>query len=157
MDERIKFMKEAIHLAKENIKLNNGGPFGSVVVKNGQIIGRGINSVTTENDPTAHAEINAIREACSVLNSFQLDDCDIYTSCEPCPMCLGAIYWARPRRIIFAASQEDAGKAGFDDSRIYHEFSLPGEMRTIPSEQILQKEAQQVFEMWNNSEHKIPY
>ncbi len=157
MDEKIKFMQEAINLAKENLKLQNGGPFGAIVVKNGKIIGRGVNTVTTQNDPTAHAEVNAIREACSNLNSFQLEDCEIYSSCEPCPMCLGAIYWARPKKLYFAASRNDAAKAGFDDSKIYKEIELPVTARELPSEQLMHKEAAHVFNTWNNLKNKEEY
>ena len=119
MLEQEKFMQEAINLAKQNLKLKNGGPFGAVVVRNGRIIGKGVNTVTSQNDPTAHAEINAIREACENLNSFQLTGCEIFSSCEPCPMCLGAIYWARPKKVWFSATRHDAAEAGFDDSEIY--------------------------------------
>jgi guanine deaminase len=157
MDNRKKFMEEAINLAKQNLKHKNGGPFGAVVVKDGKIIGRGVNSVTTQNDPTAHAEVNAIREACSTINSFQLDDCEIYSSCEPCPMCLGAIYWARPKKFYYAATREDAARAGFDDSEIYREIQLPIQQRKIPSEQIMETEANQVFITWVNLEHKVEY
>jgi len=150
-------MQEAIDLAKQNLKLKNGGPFGAVVVRDGKIIGRGVNSVTSQNDPTAHAEVNAIREACAVINSFQLDDCEIYSSCEPCPMCLGAIYWARPKKFYYAATREDAAKAGFDDSEIYREIQLPIQSRKIPSEQLMESEANQVFETWIDLEHKTEY
>lgn len=150
-------MQEAIDLAKQNLKLKNGGPFGAVVVKDGKIIGRGVNSVTSQNDPTAHAEVNAIREACAVINSFQLDDCEIYSSCEPCPMCLGAIYWARPKKFYYAATREDAAKAGFDDSEIYREIQLPIQSRKIPSEQLMESEANQVFQTWIELEHKTEY
>jgi guanine deaminase len=157
MQHQKKFMQEAIDLARQNLKHKNGGPFGAVVVKDGKIIGRGVNSVTTQNDPTAHAEVNAIREACAVINSFQLDDCEIYSSCEPCPMCLGAIYWARPKKFYYAATREDAAKAGFDDSEIYREIQLPINSRRIPSEQLLEQEANQVFQTWIELEHKTEY
>jgi len=157
MQQQNKFMQEAIDLAKQNLKLKNGGPFGAVVVRDGKIIGRGVNSVTSQNDPTAHAEVNAIREACAVINSFQLDDCEIYSSCEPCPMCLGAIYWARPKKFYYAATREDAAKAGFDDSEIYREIQLPIQSRKIPSEQLMESEANQVFETWIDLEHKTEY
>lgn len=150
-------MEEAINLAKQNLKHKNGGPFGAVVVKDGKIIGRGANTVTTQNDPTAHAEVNAIREACSTINSFQLEECEIYSSCEPCPMCLGAIYWARPKKFYYAATREDAARAGFDDSEIYREIQLPIQQRKIPSEQIMETEANQVFITWVNLEHKVEY
>jgi tRNA(Arg) A34 adenosine deaminase TadA len=152
-----KFMQEAIDLAKQNLKHKNGGPFGAVVVKDGKIIGRGVNSVTSQNDPTAHAEVNAIREACTVINSFQLDDCEIYSSCEPCPMCLGAIYWARPKKFYYAATREDAAKAGFDDSEIYREIQLPVNRRKIPSEQLMKPEAMEVLETWIDLDHKTEY
>jgi guanine deaminase len=157
MQQQGKFMQEAIDLAKQNLKLKNGGPFGAVVVKDGKIIGRGVNSVTSQNDPTAHAEVNAIREACAVINNFQLDDCEIYSSCEPCPMCLGAIYWARPRKFYYAATREDAAKAGFDDSEIYREIQLPIQSRKIPSEQLMEMEANQIFQTWIDLEHKTEY
>lgn len=157
MQNKIKFMKEAINLARENLKLKNGGPFGAVVVKDGKIIGRGMNSVTSTNDPTAHAEVNAIREACENLQSFQLTDCDIYSSCEPCPMCLGAIYWSRPRKLYFAASREDATKAGFDDVVIYQEIALPITKRKLPTEQFSHSEANELFDTWNKIESKIEY
>ncbi|MBN2172976.1 MAG: nucleoside deaminase [Bacteroidales bacterium] len=157
MQEKIKFMKAAIELAKENLKSKNGGPFGALVVKNGKIIGKGINQVVSHNDPTAHAEIIAIREACKYLEDYQLDDCEIYTSCEPCPMCLGAIYWARPKKIYFAASRNDAESAGFDDSHIYREIELPNGKRKIPAEQILEQEAIDVFTNWKKLIDKPEY
>lgn len=157
MEDKFKFMQEAVNLAKENLKLKNGGPFGAIVVKDGKIIGRGVNTVTTQNDPTAHAEINAIRDACNFLDNFQLEDCEIYSSCEPCPMCLGAIYWARPRKLYFAATQNDASMAGFDDSKIYKEMELPVEARELLSEQLLQEEAVHVFTIWNDLENKTEY
>jgi len=150
-------MSEAIKLAKENILSNNGGPFGAVVVKEGKIIGRGNNTVTSDNDPTAHAEVNAIRDACKNLDSFQLEDCEIYTSCEPCPMCLGAIYWARPKKIYYAGTQQDAANAGFDDSYIYEEIGLPMNERKIPVEQILNNKILEVFDEWKNLDKKTPY
>ncbi|RLD59970.1 MAG: tRNA-specific adenosine deaminase [Bacteroidetes bacterium] len=155
--DKQKFMQEAIWLAQENLDKKNGGPFGAVVVKNGKIIGKGVNTVTTNNDPTAHAEVNAIRDACKNIESFQLDDCEIYSSCEPCPMCPGAIYWARPAKLYFAATKDDAASAGFDDSEIYREIALPKENRKIPTEQILQKEARQVFTQWVNMDNKTEY
>lgn len=150
-------MAEAIRLAGSNIATGNGGPFGAVVVKDGKIIAGGSNQVTVNNDPTAHAEIVAIREACTVLNSFQLDDCEIYCSCEPCPMCLGAIYWARPKKIYYAAGRKDAAEAGFDDDFIYREISLNPADRTIEAEQFMQGEAVEVFRKWKESENKIEY
>ncbi len=151
------YMKEAIRLSKQNIKNGTGGPFGAVIVKDGKIIASGTNCVTSSNDPTAHAEVVAIRNACKTLNTFQLDDCEIYSSCEPCPMCLGAIYWARPKKIYFAASRIDAAASGFDDSLIYDEISLPIEHRKIKSEQLLQEEAKSVFDDWDNLTNKIEY
>jgi tRNA(Arg) A34 adenosine deaminase TadA len=150
-------MAEAIRLAAENLNHKRGGPFGAVVVKNGEIIGRGVNTVVSGNDPTAHAEINAIREACLFLGSFQLDGCEIYTSCEPCPMCMGAIYWARPSKIYYAASRYDAENAGFDDSHIYRELVTPINNRKIPIQQVMEAEAREVFKKWIDLEHKVKY
>ena len=141
MKEKEGFMREAIRLSIENMRAGNGGPFGAVVVKDGKIIARGFNQVTSSNDPTAHAEVVAIREACKVLNSFQLDDCEIYTSCEPCPMCLGAIYWARPSKMYYANTKKDAANIGFDDQFIYEELDLPLDKRQLSAEQLLQDEA----------------
>ncbi len=157
MQDKIKFMQAAIDLARENLKFKNGGPFGAVIVKNGKIIGRGVNTVTTNNDPTAHAEVNAIREACENLNTFQLEGCDIYSSCEPCPMCLGAIYWARPRKLFFATSREDAAKAGFDDAEIYKELELPFTKRKLPTEQLMKSEGEEIFKTWIDCEFKTEY
>lgn len=157
MPQNENFMQEAIELAKRNLDLKNGGPFGAIVVKDGKVVGRGANTVTSTNDPTAHAEINAIRDACKTLDSFQLNDCEIYSSCEPCPMCLGAIYWARPKKLYFAASRQDASDAGFDDEEIYKEIELPVDNRKLPSKQILQSEARKVFKLWTDLEHKIQY
>ncbi|MCK4699640.1 MAG: nucleoside deaminase, partial [Bacteroidales bacterium] len=134
-----------------------GGPFGAVIVKDGKIIAQGANEVTSTNDPTAHAEIVAIRKACKVLGSFQLDGCEIYTSCEPCPMCMGAIYWARPKRVFFAGSRKDAEEVGFDDSHIYKELSLPFSSRKIPIKQIMAEEARKIFEEWMNDDKKVNY
>ena len=126
------FMREAIKLATEAVNSGQGGPFGAVVVKEGEIVGRGNNKVTTTNDPTAHAEVTAIREACKNLNTYQLEDCEIYTSCEPCPMCLGAIYWARPKIVYFGCTKKDAAEIDFDDDFIYKEIALSNEERKIP-------------------------
>ena len=156
-EQNNKFMKRAIELAKENANSTNGGPFGAVIVKDGKIIGEGFNSVTTNNDPTAHAEINAIRDACKNLNSYQLDDCELYASSEPCPMCLGAIYWARVKKIYYACSLEEAKNHNFDDVFIYNEFAKPKEKRLIPSEQIVQKEGMEIFKYWANNKKKINY
>ena len=157
MEQHKKFMREAIQLAAQNVHGNNGGPFGAVVVKDGQIIGRGTNLVTRKNDPTAHAEIVAIREACSTLNTFNLEGCALYSSCEPCPMCLGALYWANISKLYYASTKEDAARANFDDSHIYEEFNLPKQDRRIPSLQLMREEAVMVFEKWIISEKKIPY
>lgn len=151
------FMQEAIDLAKKNMESGNGGPFGAIVVKDGKIIGKGSNKVTSDNDPTAHAEITAIRNACKNLNSFQLDGCEIYTSCEPCPMCLGAIYWARPGKVYYAATKDDAADAGFDDEFIYKELATSIDQRQIPMKQLLRDKAQLVFEGWKKKEGKIEY
>lgn len=155
-DER--HIREAIALSREGMERNDGGPFGCVIVKNGVVIGRGNNRVTSTNDPTAHAEVVAIREACQALGSFQLTGCTLYTSCEPCPMCLGAIYWARPDRIVFAATREDAAAAGFDDQLIYDELPLPAELRRIPTNaRLLRSEAQAVFHAWMEKPDKTAY
>jgi tRNA(Arg) A34 adenosine deaminase TadA len=150
-------MKEAIRLAVENVESGNGGPFGAVVVKDGKIIARGMNQVTHTNDPTAHAEIIAIRKACEVLNSFQLTGCEIYSSCEPCPMCLGAIYWARPDKLYYAGSKEDAASMHFDDQFIYEEMALPMEQRKLFTRQMMREEAWEAFKKWNESPLKKDY
>jgi len=156
-EQQKEFMQEAINLALENVKSGNGGPFGAVIVKDNKIIARGANAVTSSNDPTAHAEVMAIRNACKKLKTFQLDDCEIYTSCEPCPMCLGAIYWARPKKIYFACTKKDAAEINFDDSFIYEEIPLPIEKRKIPTEQIMRNEAVKVFTAWKEKDDKIEY
>lgn len=150
-------MDRAIELAKTGMQNNQGGPFGCVVVKNGSIIAEGNNRVTSDNDPTAHAEIIAIRNACKTLDDFQLSECEIYTSCEPCPMCLGAIYWARPKRVYYAARREDAADAGFDDDFIYRELDLSPEERSIPMIQTEQKNAVELFEEWKQKDDKTDY
>jgi guanine deaminase len=150
-------MREAIALSTHNVKTGNGGPFAAVIVKDGRIIARGTNHVTTENDPTAHAEIVAIREACRTLGSFQLTGCDVYTTCEPCPMCLGAIYWARPDRIFYANTRSDAKAIGFDDDFIYEEISRPLEARAIPMSQMMNDEALEAFNAWKNTNDKTHY
>ena len=150
-------MKEAIKIAIESMRSNSGGPFGAVVVKGGEIIGRGNNRVTSLNDPTAHAEVVAIRDACRRLGVFQLYGCDIYTSCEPCPMCLGAIYWARPDRLYYACTKKDAADAGFDDDFIYKEIGLPHLERKIKFIPFLREEALAVFNEWKDKNDKIPY
>ena len=151
------FMARAIELAIENVHSGRGGPFGAVVVKNDQVIAEGANSVTSTNDPTAHAEIVAIRKACANLGRFELRDCEIYSSCEPCPMCLGAIYWSRPARVYFGSTAADAAKAGFDDSLIYSEIPQPHSERKIPMLQIMSEEAAEAFHAWERQINKIPY
>lgn len=152
-----KFMREAIKMSISGMLNNDGGPFGAVVVKNGKIVGRGNNKVTSTNDPTAHAEIVAIRDACKHLDSFQLDDCILYTSCEPCPMCLGAIYWARPKKIFYACTRHDAASINFDDAFIYEEIQAPIENRKIETVQMLQEEALEAFVKWKEKQDKIKY
>lgn len=150
-------MREAIRLSLENVKSGNGGPFGAVIVRNGEIIASGTNEVTSSNDPTAHAEVVAIRNACKKLGTFQLDGCEIYCSCEPCPMCLSAIYWARPAKIYYANTKEDAAGINFDDDFIYKEIDLSIELRKLPTIQLLRDEAQIVFEKWSESTIKKEY
>lgn len=157
MSRELEFMKHAIALSQQGIKDNEGGPFGCIIVKNNEIVGRGNNKVTSSNDPTAHAEIVAIRDACRNLQTFQLEDCEIYTSCEPCPMCLGAIYWARPKIIYFANTREDAAKIGFDDSMIYEEISRQMEHRKIPIKMLGREDALKIFEEWGNKPDKTAY
>lgn len=157
MEDHLKFINKAIELARKSVEIYGGGPFGAVVVKNGEIIGQGMNAVTQNNDPTAHAEVQAIREACKTLNNFQLDDCVIYSSCEPCPMCLGAIYWARPDAIYFAAAKEDASSAGFDDSFIYLELDKELLERAIPTIHIETELAILPFNVWNDKKDKVEY
>ena len=152
-----KFMERAIALALENVQSGRGGPFGAVVMKDGKILAEGTNCVTLANDPTAHAEIVAIREACKKLGNSQLAHCEVYSSCEPCPMCLGAIYWARPERIYFASTAGDAAKAGFDDSLIYQEMAKPHPHRKIPMIQIMREEALAAFHAWEVKPDKISY
>lgn len=152
-----KFMKMAIDLSRSGMVQGKGGPFGCVIVKNGQVIGQGCNSVLDTNDPTAHAEVVAIRDACKNLGSFQLEGCYLYTSCEPCPMCLGAIYWARPERVFFANTKKDAAAIGFDDQFIYEELELPLNKRKIPFSQLSKKEANQVFKEWVALDNKTLY
>lgn len=152
-----KFINEAVELSRNGMNGNEGGPFGAIVVKDGKIVGKGNNQVTSSNDPTAHAEVVAIRDACKNLNSFQLDDCVLYTSCEPCPMCLGAIYWARPSKVFYANTREDAAAIGFDDNFIYEEIKVSMDDRKIPFEQIGREEALRVFEEWQNKMDKLEY
>ena len=151
------FMEKAIEVALENVISNQGGPFGAIVVKDGKIIGTGRNEVTASNDPTAHAEVQAIREACQYLNDFQLIDCEIYTSCEPCPMCIGAIYWARPKAVYYACTKEDAAKIGFDDQFIYEQISLPVDQRDITMKQISPNQYELPFKTWEKSKDKTHY
>jgi tRNA(Arg) A34 adenosine deaminase TadA len=151
------FMARAIQLSIDNVLSGRGGPFGAVVVKDGDVIAEGANQVTSSNDPTAHAEVLAIRGACRKLAVFDLEGCEIYSSCEPCPMCLGAIYWARISRIYFANSDEDASKIGFDDSLIYRELTQPHSQRKIPMIQIMREEALEAFRAWESKSNKIEY
>ena len=151
------FMARAIKLAIENVRVRGGGPFAALVLKDGEVISDGANCVTSTNDPTAHAEVMAIRKACGILGVFELRGCDIYTSCEPCPMCLGAIYWARPERVFFACTSADASKAGFDDSLIYQELTLAHARRKIPLISMMRDEALEVFRAWEDKNDKIPY
>jgi tRNA(Arg) A34 adenosine deaminase TadA len=151
------FMRRAIALAKEGMENNIGGPFGAVVVKDGKIIAEGCNNVTSKNDPTAHAEVVAIRNACEKLKSFQLSGCTIYTSCEPCPMCLGAIYWARPDKVYYACDKSDAAEIEFDDQFIYDELDVTIEHRKIKFNQILRDEALDVFNLWAEKNDKTEY
>jgi guanine deaminase len=151
------FMARAIQLSIENVRTGRGGPFGAVVAKDGKVIAEGVNSVTATNDPTAHAEINAIREACKKLGTFELVGCDIYTSCEPCPMCLGAIYWTRPDRVYFGNTAADAADAGFDDSHIYDEIPKAHSKRKIPMTQMMRDEAIEAFRAWEKEVKKVRY
>ena len=157
MSQKEDFMREAIRLSLENMRSGKGGPFGAVIVKDGKIIARGFNQVTSSNDPTAHAEVVAIREACKELGTFQLDGCEIYTSCEPCPMCLGAIYWARPEKMYYANTKVDAANIGFDDQFIYEEIELPLSDRKLKCEHLLNDEALVVFKEWSEKQDKIEY
>jgi guanine deaminase len=152
-----KFMTRAIELAVKNVRSGRGGPFGAVIVRNGDIIAEGANSVTLENDPTAHAEMTAIRRACAKLASFELTNCELYTSCEPCPMCLGAIYWARLERVYYAGTAADAAAAGFDDQFIYDETTRQPAMRKIPMQLLMRAEAQAAFRAWQENPQKSPY
>ena len=151
------FMKRAIELSMQALQSGKGGPFGCVIVKDGKIVGEGHNQVTSTNDPTAHAEVVAIRNACKNLDTFQLDGCEIYTSCEPCPMCLGAIYWARPSKVYFANTRQDAADIGFDDSMIYEEITIDLQYRKIPMIPHGRAEAMIVFNEWKNKSDKIDY
>ena len=150
-------MREAIRLSIQMMRRGKGGPFGAVVVRNGKVVGRGSNQVTSTNDPTAHAEILAIREACKRLKTFQLDDCELYTSCEPCPMCLSAIYWARLGRVFYANTRQDAARIDFDDEFIYREVALPIGKRTLKMKQLLHDEALAAFAEWQQKPDRILY
>lgn len=150
-------MKMAIALARKGMNNNEGGPFGAIVVKDGMVVGQGSNQVTSSNDPTAHAEIVAIRDACANLGTFQLHGCVLYTSCEPCPMCLGAIYWARPDRVIYGNDKRDAAAIDFDDAFIYQELDLDMADRRIPFEQVAREEALEVFKEWAAKEDRLLY
>ena len=151
------FMSKAIDLSLRNVRTGQGGPFAAVVVRGGQIIAEGVNQVTSDNDPTAHAEIVAIRNACRMLGSFQLDGCEIYTTCEPCPMCMGAIYWARPAKVFFGNTRKDAAAIGFDDSLIYSELRLPVSRRKIKMTPLMRPQALRAFDAWKRKTEKIKY
>lgn len=151
-----KYMELAIEMAENSVR-NGGGPFGAVIVKDGEIVAQGSNCVTLDNDPTAHAEVSTIRKACKTLNTFMLDGCVIYSSCEPCPMCLSAIYWARIDKIYYGCTKDDAKDIGFDDSFIYEQIDLKPEDRSIPSKEIFREEALSAFKMWKEKDDKIEY
>jgi tRNA(Arg) A34 adenosine deaminase TadA len=151
------FMREAVQLAEQGMRSGRGGPFGCVVVRRGEIVGRGSNRVTSTNDPTAHAEVVAIRDACTKLATFQLTDCELYTSCEPCPMCLSAIYWARIPQVFYGNTRADAAAIGFDDDFIYQQVPLAPEARTVKMELFLRDEAQIAFQEWANKTDKVRY
>lgn len=157
MTREERFMHEAIQLSLHGMTNNEGGPFGCIIVKDDKIVGRGNNKVSSTNDPTAHAEVTAIRDACKNLGTFQLEGCEIYTSCEPCPMCLGAIYWARPKIVYYANNRTDAADIGFDDSMIYDEMTVAIEQRRIPIVPISRDAALKVFEEWKNKVDKTVY
>jgi len=156
-DREKQFMQAAIDLARHGMNEGVGGPFGCIIVKGDAIVGKGCNSVASSNDPTAHAEVVAIRDACKNLQTFQLADCEIYTSCEPCPMCMGAIYWARPKKVYYGATRHDAAVAGFDDSLIYNELIAPMHERIIEIENLGREQAVSVFEEWIEKPDKITY
>lgn len=156
-EQEKKFLERAIELSRKGMQSGHGGPFGCVIVKGSEIVGEGCNQVTSSNDPTAHAEVVAIREACKKLGTYQLTGCEVYTSCEPCPMCLGAIYWARPQRVIYANTKEDAAAIEFDDDFIYHEISTTMKDRKIPFIHVPHSLAKEVFEQWKNWENKARY
>lgn len=151
------FMRKAIELSIENVRSGRGGPFAAVVVQDGRVLAEGTNRVTSANDPTAHAEIVAIREACRTLGHFQLNGCEIFTTCEPCPMCLAAIYWARPARVYFASTGQDAAACGFDDVSILQQLQLPLAQRRIPMIQLMREEALAAFRAWEQKNDRVPY
>jgi tRNA(Arg) A34 adenosine deaminase TadA len=151
------FMREAIRISTEMMRANKGGPFGAVIVRDGKIVGRGFNQVTSTNDPTAHAEVVAIRDACKNLQTFKLDDCEIYTSCEPCPMCLAAIYWARLNKAYYGNTRKDAAEIGFDDDFLYTQLALPLPERSLVLHQCLREEALKPFAEWKTKLDKTPY
>jgi guanine deaminase len=151
------FMRRAIELALENVRSGRGGPFAAIVARDAMILSSGTNVVTSTNDPTAHAEIVAIRAACAALGSFQLEDCDLYATCEPCPMCLGAIYWARPARVFFGATAADAARAGFDDAFIYEQIAVPPRERRIPFLSLMRDEALECFRAWREKAGRVSY
>ena len=155
--DSVRFLSQAIALATENVSSGRGGPFGAVVVRDGEVLATGTNLVTSTDDPTAHAEVVAIRNACEALGTFQLDGCEVYCSCEPCPMCLGALYWARPARVVFASSAHDAADAGFDDSFIYDEIRRPRDLRRMPLEQMRVPEAGEEFSAWEEYDSRVEY
>lgn len=152
-----RWLRHAISLAGTHVDAGDGGPFGCVIVQDGRVLGEGWNQVTSLRDPTAHAEVQAIRAACRSLGDFQLSGCDLYASCEPCPMCLGAIYWARPRAVYFAAARADAARAGFDDARIYDEIAWPHEARSIPFTQVRVSSAMDPFTRWDAKSDRVRY
>jgi len=151
------FMARAIKLAIENVRSGRGGPFAAVIVKDGRVLAEGTNCVTSSNDPTAHAEIVGIRAACAALGAFQLEGCDLYTTCEPCPMCLGAIYWARPARVYFAANKSDAAAAGFDDAFIYEQIAVRQADREIPFVETMREESLECFRAWAEKSDRVEY
>jgi len=153
----LEFMRRAIALGKENVRTGGGGPFAAVIVKEGRIVAEGVNRVTATNDPTAHAEVVAIRQACRALGVFQLSGCELYSTCEPCPMCLGAIYWARPARVFYACLAADAAAVGFDDAFIYDELKLAHRERRLPMQQMLREESLEIFSLWKQKEGKTHY
>jgi guanine deaminase len=157
MEAREEFLVLAFEVALQGVESGAGGPFGAVIVRGDEVLARAHNQVISTNDPTAHAEIGAIRAACAVLNSFQLDDCELYASCEPCPMCLGAIYWARPRAVFFSATRDDAAAAGFDDAFVYEELALPPAERTLPMSRVKHPGAASPFAAWAAKPDRVEY